>query len=139
MRKLLLIATLLLSACSFAPTGPTVAVMPAAGKPFDLFQKEDADCRQYASNAVADASHQALQEGITSAVVGTAIGAAAGALVNGGSHQGVGTGAGIGLVGGSAIGAANAHNKQSTTQIQYNNAYMQCMYAKGNQVPTYRR
>ena len=36
------------------------------------------------------------------------------------------------------VGAANASNKQQTAQIQYNNAYMQCMYAKGNQVPAFR-
>jgi uncharacterized protein YcfJ len=138
MKKILLLCPLLLVGCSFAPTGPTVAVMPAAGKPFDLFQKEDYECRQFASNSVADASQQSMQEGITSAAIGSAIGAAAGALINGGSHQGVGTGAGIGLVGGSAIGAANAHGKQNTIQVQYNNAYMQCMYAKGNQVPAFR-
>ena len=138
MKRLWMLTPLLLAACAFAPTGPTVAVMPANGKPFDLFQKEDIACRQYASNAVADSSQQAIQEGVTSALIGTAVGAAAGALVNGGSHQGVGTGAGIGLVGGSVVGAANASNKQQTAQIQYNNAYMQCMYAKGNQVPAFR-
>jgi hypothetical protein len=138
MKKLLLLVLVLLTACAFAPTAPTVAVMPAAGKPFDLFQKEDIECRQFAANSVADASHQALQEALTTAAIGTAVGVAAGALINGGSHQGVGTGAGIGLVGGSAIGAANANSKQHTTQVQYNNAYMQCMYAKGNQVPSFR-
>lgn len=129
---------LLLTACVSAPTGPTVAIMPREGKPFEVFQQEDQVCRQFASNAVKDANDAALKEGVTSAAIAAALGAAAGAVIGGGSHSGVGTGAGIGLLGGSAIGAMNASGKQNQAQIQYNIAYQQCMYSKGNQIPSYR-
>ena len=49
-----------------------------------------------------------------------------------------GTGAGVGLLGGAAMGAMNSAGKQNQAQTQYNIAYQQCMYSKGNQVPSYR-
>lgn len=126
-----------LAACVSAPTGPTIAIMPREGKPFDVFQQDDQQCREFAANAVKDTSSAALKEGATSAVVGAALGAAAGAIMQGGGAQNVGTGAGIGLLGGSAVGAMNSAGKQNQAQTQYNIAYQQCMYAKGNQVPSY--
>ncbi len=128
----------LLSACVSAPTGPTVAVMPREGKPFDLFQQEDLYCRNFAANSVKDTSDAALKEGATSAAIGAALGAVAGAVIQGGNHANVGTGAGVGLLGGAAIGAMNSSGKQNQAQVQYNIAYQQCMYAKGNQVPSVR-
>ena len=68
-----------LSACVSAPTGPTIAVMPREGKPFEVFQQEDQVCRQFAANAVKDTSDAALKEGVTSAALAAALGAAAGA------------------------------------------------------------
>ena len=126
-----------LTACVSAPTGPTIAVIPREGKPFEVFQQEDQVCRQFAANAVKDTSDAALKEGVTSAALAAALGAAAGAVIGGGSHTGVGTGAGVGLLGGSAIGAMNASGKQNQAQTQYNIAYQQCMYSKGNQIPSY--
>ncbi|MBU3615044.1 glycine zipper family protein [Polynucleobacter sp. Latsch14-2] len=139
MKRLILSATLIasLAACVSAPTGPTIAVMPREGKPFEVFQQEDQQCRGFASDAVKDAGNAALKDGVTSAAVAAALGAAAGAMIGGGSHAGVGTGAGVGLLGGSAIGAMNASGKENQAQTQYNIAYQQCMYAKGNQVPSY--
>lgn len=128
----------LLSACVSAPTGPTVAVMPREGKPFDLFQQEDLYCRNFAANSVKDTSDAALKEGATSAAIGAALGAVAGAVIQGGNHANVGTGAGVGLLGGAAMGAMNSSGKQNQAQVQYNIAYQQCMYAKGNQVPSVR-
>ena len=122
-----------LAACVSAPTGPTIAIMPREGKPFDVFQQEDQQCREFAANAIKDTSNAALKEGATSA----AIGAAAGAVIQGGSSQNIGTGAGVGLLGGAAMGAMNASGKQNQAQAQYNIAYQQCMYSKGNQVPSY--
>lgn len=127
-----------LSACVSAPTGPTVAVMPREGKPFDLFQQEDLYCRNFASNSVRDTSDAALKEGATSAAIGAALGAVAGAVIQGGNHANIGTGAGVGLLGGAAMGAMNSSGKQNQAQVQYNIAYQQCMYAKGNQVPSVR-
>ena len=125
----------ILGACTSAPPGPTVAVMPTAGKPFEVFQQEDLICRQFADGSIQNTSNAALKDGATSAVVGAALGAVAGALINGGGHQNIGTGAGVGLLGGAGLGAINASGKQNQSQGQYNTAYMQCMYAKGNQVP----
>ena len=116
-----------LSACVSAPTGPTVAVMPRQGKPFEVFQLEDMQCRQFASNAVKDTSDAALKEGATSAAIGAALGAAAGAVIQGGNHANVGTGAGVGMLGGAAMGAMNSAGKQNQAQLQYNIAYQQCM------------
>ncbi|WP_216634653.1 glycine zipper family protein [Polynucleobacter sinensis] len=126
-----------LAGCVSAPTGPTIAIMPREGKPFEVFQQEDQQCREFAAGAVKDTSNAALKEGATSAAIGAALGAAAGAVIQGGSSQGVGTGAGIGLLGGAAMGAMNSAGKQNQSQTQYNIAYQQCMYAKGNQVPSY--
>jgi uncharacterized protein YcfJ len=128
----------ILSACVSAPTGPTVAVMPRAGKPFEIFQQEDQQCRNFAANSVKDTSDAALKEAATSAAIGAALGAVAGAVIQGGSHTNVGTGAGVGLLGGASMGSMNASGKQNQAQVQYNIAYQQCMYAKGNQVPSFR-
>lgn len=128
----------ILSACVSAPTGPTVAVMPRAGKPFEIFQQEDQQCRTFAANSVKDTSDAALKEAATSAAIGAALGAMAGAVIQGGSHTNIGTGAGVGLLGGAAMGSMNASGKQNQAQVQYNIAYQQCMYAKGNQVPSFR-
>jgi len=140
MKRVILSAALIsvLAACVSAPTGPTVAVMPRQGKPFEVFQQEDQQCREFAANAVKDTSNAALKEGATSALVGAALGAAAGAVIGGGSHTNVGTGAGVGLLGGAGLGAINASGKENQAQSQYNIAYQQCMYAKGNQVPSYK-
>jgi ElaB/YqjD/DUF883 family membrane-anchored ribosome-binding protein len=131
----MVIATL--TACVSAPTGPTIAVMPREGKPFEIFKQEDQQCREFAADSVKDTSNAALKEGATSAAVAAALGAAAGAMIQGGNHANVGTGAGIGLLGGAAMGAMNSGGKQNQAQVQYNIAYQQCMYSKGNQVPSY--
>ena len=44
----LLLGLGLLSACTVLPTGPNVLVLPAVGKPLDLFQVEEGECRAYA-------------------------------------------------------------------------------------------
>jgi hypothetical protein len=68
------------SACATVPTGPSVMVMPGAGKPFDQFQLDDMVCRQYAQQQIGMAPEQAATESaVNTAVLGTAIGAAVGA------------------------------------------------------------
>jgi hypothetical protein len=42
------IAALLLGGCVEYPSQPTVAVMPAPNKPFEVFQGDDLACRSYA-------------------------------------------------------------------------------------------
>ena len=65
-----------LAACVSAPTGPTIAIMPREGKPFEVFQQDDQQCREFAANAIKDTSNAALKEGATSAAIGAALGAA---------------------------------------------------------------
>ena len=43
---------LVLSACASAPTGPSVMVLPGAGKPFEQFQADDSLCRQWATQQI---------------------------------------------------------------------------------------
>ncbi len=80
---LLLLAAAALTACATIPAGPSVMVWPGAWKPFEVFQADDAVCRQWAGQQA----------------------------------------------------GADLYADDWTLQRRYDNAYMQCMYAKGNQVP----
>ncbi|MBV8209204.1 MAG: hypothetical protein JO133_03980 [Burkholderiaceae bacterium] len=125
----------LLAACAQIPNGPSVAVMPPPGKPFDLFVADDQLCRGYATQAIGgtSASQSAAASAVTSAAVGTALGAAAGALIGG--HNSVGTGAAVGAVGGTVVGLGAADASGRTVQRRYDIAYSQCMYSRGNLLP----
>ena len=130
-----LAALLTVAACTTIPTGPSVMVLPGTGKSFDQFRGDDADCRQFALGQVggATAGETAIESGVKSAVVGAAVGALAGAAMGG--HQGAGVGAGVGLLAGSAAGAGAGQASGYGSQRRYDNAYIQCMYAKGDRVP----
>lgn len=133
---LFVFAGILAGCATQRPIGPTVSVMPAPGKPFDVFTIEDQQCRQYASQAIgSDQSKYGDFAG--SAAAGTAIGAVAGELI-GGNRQGASVGAGVGFLAGSSQGANQAEYSSRGAQWRYDNAYKQCMYAKGNQVPGYQ-
>lgn len=138
MQKALAYATLalVLAGCATAPTGPRVAVMPAPGKPFEVFAAEDQVCRDYAQQSVGQSRDEAASQNFAgAAAVGTAIGATAGALSGG--RDSAGAGAAAGLVTGSMVGAGQSANASSDAQRRYDIAYEQCMYAKGNQLPGY--
>lgn len=148
MRRFLVFSLLslvsMLSACATVPTGPSVMALPGSGKSFEQFRVDDATCRQFAYDQVGGvAGQQAAQNSaVTSAVVGTALGAAAGAAigsVSGDMGAGAAIGAGTGLILGSAAGSGYASGSYYETQRRYDNAYIQCMYAKGNRVPVYGR
>ena len=96
-------AITMLGGCVTPPMGPTVAVMPAANKPFAAFQQDDADCRGYANQQVAGGAEAANNKSVTEAIIGTALGAGLGAAVGGG--RGAAVGAASGAVVGSAVGA----------------------------------
>jgi uncharacterized protein YcfJ len=130
-------AVALLSACASPPMGPTVAIMPSPNKPFDVFQADDAACRGWASQATAGQAEAANNQAVGSALVGTALGAGLGAAIGGG--RGAAIGAGSGAIAGTAYGANGSQWAQMGIQQQYNNAYEQCMYARGNQVPGYQQ
>jgi hypothetical protein len=134
-KKIALAGCLLMAGCATLPSGPSVAVMPAPGKPFEVFMAEEQMCRDYAQRSLGtNVNDIGANNVLSGAAVGTAVGAAAGALVNG--QQGAGAGAGMGLLAGAAMGSGNAGMAQGNAQRRYDIAYEQCMYAKGNQLPT---
>jgi len=131
-----LLGIVVLAGCTVAvPTGPSVAVMPAVGKPFEVFQQDNSLCMQYARDQIGTDPQRAGQSEVAAgAVTGALLGAAAGAAI-GDSSRAAGTGAGAGLLMGSAIGAGNGERSAGTLQRRYDIAFEQCMYAKGNQLP----
>jgi hypothetical protein len=141
-RTFLLLPIAILAGCASPPPGPHVAVMPAPGKPFEVFAAEEQYCRSYAQQSIggANAADAGNERAIGAAAVGTVIGAAAGSAMSG-RHNQTGTGAGMGLIFGSAVGAGQGAAATQDLQRRYDIAYQQCMYAKGNQVPgtTYRQ
>src|SRR6266478_2824964 len=135
-------ACFLLTACATVPTGPSVLVLPGAAKNFEQFQTDDAVCRQWALQQTGTTPNEAgAASTVTGAAVGTAVGAGLGAAIGaaaGSPATGAAVGAGAGLFGGTAVGAGNAYASSISVQGHYDIAYVQCMYAKGNQVPVSR-
>ena len=133
-----LCGAILLAGCVMIPTAPMVTVFPGTGKPFDQFHADDASCRGYAYSMVAGPSQAATNTAAANAAAATALGAAAGALIGGATGSagtGAAIGAGTGLLFGSAAGANALGYSYYDLQRQYDNAYVQCMYAHGNRVP----
>jgi hypothetical protein len=125
------------------PTGPSVSVMPSAGKPFDLFMQEDAACRHWAERKIGLSPQETIEKNTaTGAVAGTAIGAGVGAMLGAASGR-AGTGALIGGASGLLIGTVSGANSGQLygreAQRRYDTAYLQCMYANGNQIAGSRR
>ena len=134
-----LLMVLALTGCATLPTGPSVMVLPTPGKPFELFQSEDLNCRRWAEQQVGTGPQQNYNDNVaTGATVGTVLGAGIGALLGAASgHAGAGAaiGAGSGLLVGSANGAESGRVYGYQAQRRYDNTYLQCMYASGNQIP----
>lgn len=128
-------AACLLGACASIPNGPSMMALPGSGKSFDQFRFDDADCKYYASGQMEGktADQNQTDSVVKSAALGTVIGAVAGAAMGG--HQGAGVGAGAGLIMGTVAGADAGQSSGYGTQRRYDNAYVQCMYAKGHSVP----
>lgn len=125
----------LLAGCVSPPMGPSIAVMPAPNKPFEVFQQDQGVCSQYASQQVSGGAEQANSNAFETAVIGTILGAGLGAAIGGG--PGAAIGAASGALGGTLAGSGPAGYAQYGVQQTYDMAYSQCMYAKGNQVPGY--
>ncbi len=133
-----LVAVVALTGCATIPTGPSVMVLPAPGKPFEVFQADDAVCRQWAAQSAGAPVATANENIAGAAAVGTVLGAGLGAAIGAASgHPGIGAaiGAGSGLLAGTAAGANAGYGFGWEVQRRYDNAYQQCMYAKGNQIP----
>jgi hypothetical protein len=137
LRSLLALTVLALSACATAPAGPSVLVLPGSQSSFQAFQLDDDECRGFAAHR-SGAQAGAAQAGAVGAVAATAIGAAAGAAIGAGVGDpatGAAIGAGTGLIWGTAYGLESATYAADGWQRSYDNSYLQCMYAKGHQVP----
>lgn len=126
-------ALAVLAGCATPPMGPMVAVMPGPNKPSQAFQDDDMTCRGYAQQMVAGQAQAANNQAVGAGVLGTVLGAGLGAAIGGG--RGAAIGAAGGALGGTAIGTSQSQAAQYGIQRQYDNAYMQCMYSRGNQVP----
>ena len=130
----------LLGACATVPAGPSVMVLPGSGKPFEVFQADDDSCRQWAFNqSGAGANDPVASSAFSGATIGTLLGGALGAAIGaaaGNPGIGAAVGAGSGLVLGTATGANAGAATGMSMQQRYDTAYTQCMYAKGNQIPT---
>jgi hypothetical protein len=140
MRRLLLcLALLVLAGCASMPTGPSVLVLPAPDKPFEVFQADDLTCRQWANYQIGVSPQQAMTQSTASgAAVGTVVGAGVGAALGaaaGDVGTGAAIGAGSGLLIGTTSGASAGQYYGYEAQRRYDHAYVQCMYAKGNLVP----
>ena len=139
---------LLFTGCATAPLGPTVQVMPSPGKPFAKFQTESEECQAWAfqqmggQEAVDRINANAVLYGIIGGAIGAGIGALSGASwgysprsTRRYAAHGAAMGAGIGTAAGAAQGAAASAYSGQQLQMIYDDAYVQCMYSKGNQVP----
>lgn len=128
-----------LAACASPPTGPSVMVLPGGDASFEQFAGDDAVCQEWAARRIGITPKQAAtQTGVTTAAIGTGVGAAAGAAIGaavGEPGAGAAIGAGSGLLVGSSAGAAEGAWAGATVQERYDTAYLQCMYAKGHQIP----
>jgi hypothetical protein len=136
-------AGLLLTGCATIPTGPSVMVLPGQGKSFEAFQSDDGACRQWARQQTGASASETVNQNLASGgAIGTVMGAGLGAAIGSTSGQ-AGAGAAIGAVSGLLFGTAMATDPAyaagSAVQRRYDNAYQQCMYAKGNQIPGFRR
>jgi hypothetical protein len=133
-----LVAAVVLGGCATIPSGPSVMVLPGPQKSFDQFQSDGVSCQQFAQSVVAPAGVEAANNAAANAAVGTALGAAAGAIIGSATGQagaGAAIGAGTGLLFGGAAGSNAAYASSWQLQRSYDMAYMQCMYARGNQLP----
>jgi hypothetical protein len=134
-----LAAALALVGCVTVPTGPAVTALPGTAKSFDDFRADDVSCREYAQYQLGPVPGQpGADAAAANAAGGALLGAAAGAIigsVSGNAGHGAAIGAGTGLLFGSAAGANAAGYSSYHLQRAYDAAYVQCMYAKGNQVP----
>jgi uncharacterized protein YcfJ len=114
-------------------------VLPRPGKSFEEFQSDDTVCRQWAMQQIQMPPSEIVNKNLASgAAVGTVMGAGLGAAVGAASGKpatGAAIGAGSGLIGGTAAASGPAHAAGGEAQRRYDNAYQQCMYAKGNQIP----
>jgi len=113
--------------------GPTVLVLPTQKKAFETFQAEQATCKYYADSQVSGQAERANSTGLLQGIGATALGAGLGAAIDGG--HGAAVGAAMGATAGTVVGAGTSSQQGRSIQQQYDDAYVQCMVAKGNLLP----
>ena len=128
-----LASVMVLGACAQTPMGSTVAVMPGPNTSLASFQNDQATCRQFAQQAVADQAQGANLRGLGTAALTTALGAGLGGAIGGG--RGAGIGAAGGALGGAGLAGAGSSNTQASIHAQFDNAFAACMFSLGNTVP----
>ena len=124
-----------LAGCATAAPTPSVTMVPAPGKPPDLFAAEDESCREQAQASVDE--EDSTRTVVGSAVVGTVIGAALGSALSGPRHRQdhAESGAVAGLVLGTAAGLSRSEAANQAERRRYDVVYERCMLAKGNHLP----
>jgi hypothetical protein len=138
MRISAILVVTLLSSCATLPSGPSVRVFPTPRKPYDLFRSEDSYCRHAAERQIGILPQEVADRNtgngaVIGTVVGTGLGAAMGAA-SGNAGVGAVIGGVSGLLIGSAAGSDAGRVEAREAQWHYDTAYLQCMYAHGNQV-----
>jgi len=132
-------ALALLAGCATVPMGPAVNALPGSRKTAEQYYADDAACRARAQAFFAPTAAQPANEVAAANVVGgTLLGAAVGALIGsafGDAGTGAAIGAGTGLLGGSAAAANVSSHSTIELQALYDREYLQCMFARGHQVP----
>jgi hypothetical protein len=135
MRRRLSIAAaaqlIVLAGCVPQTMAPTVVVTPGPSKSAADFGADHTACAAQANERMAPVIQAANNQIVGNALLGAAFGGGSTAAA-GGSNSAVGATAAAGAT---IAGAANAQTAQATLQQQFNVAYSQCMYAKGDIVP----
>jgi hypothetical protein len=126
---------ILLAGCATQPTSPSIRVLPAPYKPFEVYQRDVNECEQYAGDRTRGGAEAANNRAVGAAVIGAGLGLAIGAAT--GNGRAAATGAAVGGAAGTVVGADQSERSQYGLQRRYDNAFAECMYAKGNQVPGY--
>jgi hypothetical protein len=127
-------AVIMLSGCVTPPMGPTALVMPGQGKPFEDFAGDQSTCKQFASGEVSGGATLANLTQFGTVALTTAVGAGLGGAVR--NTRGAEIGGGAGAIAGLAATSRGAAAGQGSLQSRYDLAYIQCMYARGNQIAT---
>lgn len=127
------LAVLLLASCATAPVGPSRMALPGTGRSFESFRLDDTWCRRQAAEGASGAQSAVNDAAAATTLASTAVGALAGAALGG--HQGAGVGAGAGLLVGASAAGQNTAWAGPGVQRNYDQIYLQCMYARGHRVP----
>ncbi len=122
---------IVLAGCVPQTMAPTVVVTPGPSKSSADFATDLTGCSAQANQQMAPAVQAANNQIVGNALLGAAFGSSTSAAAGASNNAAGATGAATGV----AAGAAAAQTAQVTLRQQFNVAYSQCMYAKGDIVP----